>query len=81
MRSDHGWTPAQVGQTGMAGGMVTLVPGAGGGCSLVMARGVEGVRGWPAVCCAPAVLAGDGQLGPAIRRRIAAVIREALASR
>lgn len=28
--TDHGWTPAQVGQIGMAGGMVTLVLGCGG---------------------------------------------------
>ncbi|MEW7002232.1 MFS transporter [Serratia ureilytica] len=38
--TDHGWTPAQVGQIGMAGGMVTLVLGCGGGAWLVSRLGV-----------------------------------------
>ncbi|EMP7137536.1 TPA: RhtX/FptX family siderophore transporter [Serratia marcescens] len=38
--TDHGWTPAQVGQIGMAGGMVTLVLGCGGGAWLVSLLGV-----------------------------------------
>ncbi|POW96061.1 MFS transporter [Serratia marcescens] len=38
--TDHGWTPVQVGQIGMAGGMVTLVLGCGGGAWLVSRLGV-----------------------------------------
>ncbi|ASM24358.1 MFS transporter [Serratia marcescens] len=38
--TDHGWTPAQIGQIGMAGGMVTLVLGCGGGAWLVSRLGV-----------------------------------------
>lgn len=38
--TDHGWTPAQVGQIGMVGGMVTLVLGCGGGAWLVSRLGV-----------------------------------------
>lgn len=38
--TDNGWTPAQVGQIRMAGGMVTLVLGCGGGAWLVSRLGV-----------------------------------------